>query len=154
MSHVFSCEQLINELQLQPHPEGGFYRECHRSDVLVQRSDGQMRHGCTVIDFLLTAGVISAWHRVKGADELWHYSAGAPLELLRQAPGGAVETLKLGSFPLPSWQLIPADQWQSARSLGDWSLVHCTVSPGFSFDDFELIDGDGAADRGATPQMG
>ena len=73
---------------------------------------------------------------------------------MRQAPGGAVEPLKLGSFPLPSWQLIPADQWQSARSLGDWSLVHCTVSPGFSFDDFELTDRDGAADRGATPQMG
>ena len=56
------------------------------------------------------------------------------------------ENLELGPFPQPTWQLIKADQWQSARSLGDWSLVHCTVSPGFCFDDFELIAGDGRTD--------
>ena len=154
MSQLSTSEQLIRDLQLQPHPEGGFYRECHRSAVLVQRSDGQQRHACTVIDFLLPAGVVSAWHRVLGADEIWHYSAGAPLELLRQQSGGVVETLELGPFPQPTWQLIKADKWQSARSLGDWSLVHCTVSPGFCFDDFELIAGDGRTDRRPTPQVG
>ena len=151
MSQAVSCQQLICDLQLQPHPEGGFYRECYRSDLFVQRSDEQQRQACTLIDFLLPAGVVSAWHRVLGADEIWHYSAGAALELLRQEPGGAVESLELGPFPQRTWHVIKADQWQSARSLGDWSLVHCTVSPGFCFDDFELIAGDGRTDRGPTP---
>ena len=66
----------------------------------------------------------------------------------------SVESLELGPFLQPTWQLIKADQWQSARSLGEWSLVHCTVSPGFCFDDFELIAGDGRTDRRPTPQVG
>ena len=66
---------------------------------------------------------------------------------------GAVETLELGHSRNPPG-LIKADQWQSARSLGEWSLVHCTVSPGFCFDDFEQLAGDGRTDRGPTPQVG
>ncbi len=131
-------EQLISQLELDEHPEGGFFRERYRSELLVQRSDGQQRSAGTLIDFLLPAGVESAWHRVSGAEEIWHYSAGSPLLLRREAPEGKVEELELGGFPLPTWQRVPPGWWQSARSLGAWTLVQCTVSPGFSFEDFEL----------------
>ena len=131
-------DQLIEQLQLQAHPEGGYFRERHRSDVLVRRPDGVERSAGTLIDFLLPRGVVSAWHRVSHADEIWHFSAGSPLLLQRQAPSGAVEDLELGAFPMATWHRVPPGWWQSARSLGEWSLVQCTVSPGFSFEDFEL----------------
>ena len=130
--------QLIDQLQLERHPEGGFFRECYRSKLVVQRADGQQRSAGTLIDFLLPDGVESAWHRVLGAEEIWHYSAGSPLLLRRQDPEGIVEELQLGGFPMPTWQRVPPGWWQSARSLGAWTLVQCTVSPGFSFEDFEL----------------
>ena len=130
-------DDLIRKLQLQPHPEGGFYRERHRSPVSVTRADGKTRSALTVIDFLLPAGVVSAWHRVLGADETWHFAGGSPLELLRQeTESDAIETLTLS--PEQPWQIIPAGWWQSARSLGEWTLVNCCVAPGFSFDDFEM----------------
>jgi predicted cupin superfamily sugar epimerase len=128
--------ELLRDLQLQPHPEGGFYRERHRSVETVTRADGVVRSALTVIDFLLPAGVVSQWHRVNHADETWHFAAGAPLELLRQQGNGEVERLELSAAS--SWHLIPAGWWQSARSLGEWTLVQCCVAPGFDFADFEM----------------
>jgi uncharacterized protein len=78
---------LIARYQLQPHPEGGWYRELHRSEQAVQRADGEARSALTVILFLLEAPGVSRWHRVSGADETWHFIGGDPVELL-QLPEG------------------------------------------------------------------
>jgi hypothetical protein len=129
-------DELIRDLKLQPHPEGGYYRERHRSPQTVTRVDGALRAALTVIDFLLPAGVTSAWHRVHHADETWHFAAGSPLELLRQNGDGPIDRLEVS--PSSTWALIPAGWWQSARSLGDWTLVQCCVAPGFDFADFEM----------------
>ena len=151
--------ELIRHYGLQPHPEGGWYRELHRSASRVRRADGLERSGLTTILFLLSAGVVSSWHRVTGADESWHHAGGAPLELLCLSPRGeslqrhrlaAVESALArpsGSAPelstpdrLPQpVAIVPAGWWQAARSLGDWSLVSCCVGPGFDFADFSLL---------------
>ena len=139
---------LIGELGLRPHPEGGWYRELHRSTVMVQRErDGALRSAQTLIAYLLQRGECSRWHRVGGSDEIWFHAAGAPLDLWSLPPqGGTATLLGLGSLtldPSPSGdrpvQVIAADGWQAARSRGDWSLVHCAVGPGFAFDDFQLL---------------
>ncbi len=136
----------IERFSLQPHPEGGWYRELHRSDRMVQRqSDDAQRSGLTVIVFLLQAGQRSRWHRVQGSDEVWHHVAGAPLALLRLPPHGKrAEDLLLGPHRAEEPQqsplhVVPADWWQAASSRGSWSLMHCMVSPGFAFDDFSLM---------------
>lgn len=139
---------LITELGLHPHPEGGWYRELHRSSEVVRRRDGGERAGLTVILFLLVEGSVSRWHRVQGADETWHHAGGSPLELWRLPPvGGVAEAVRLGPLPPPSVQqpapepvlVVPAGWWQAARPLGPWSLVSCCVGPGFDFADFELL---------------
>ncbi|NDG23892.1 MAG: hypothetical protein EB126_09295, partial [Synechococcaceae bacterium WBB_10_009] len=138
-----NVDALIARLGLQPHPEGGFYRELHRSPLAVQRGDGQARSALTLILFLLPAGAISRWHRVQGADESWHFIGGAPLELLlRPAAEAPTQTTVLG-FDLTRAEMaplavVPSGWWQAARSLGPWSLVSCCVGPGFDFQDFEL----------------
>jgi uncharacterized protein len=134
---------LIERHGLQPHPEGGWYREVHRSAQQVCRADGSQRAGLTVILFLLEAGRPSAWHRVHGADESWHFIGGAPLELLlRPAAEAPTQTIVLGfDLTRPEMEpmaVVPADCWQAARTLGDWTLVSCCVGPGFDFQDFEL----------------
>ena len=134
---------LIERLGLQPHPEGGWYREIHRSPQQVSRADGARRSGLTVILFLLEAGRPSLWHRVCGADESWHFVDGAPLELLLCPDHGqVVDTHRLGfSRDQPDLQpvvVVPTGWWQAARSLGAWTLVSCCVGPGFDFQDFEL----------------
>ncbi|MBT5193353.1 MAG: cupin domain-containing protein [Rhodospirillaceae bacterium] len=127
----FTAEQAIAALNLQPHPEGGHYAETYRHAP----ADGG-RGAMTAIYYLLRAGEVSAWHRVNDADEIWHYYAGAPLELRRDQ-----ETLRLGP-DLSAGQrpqlVIGMGQWQSARSLGAWTLVGCTVGPAFEFDGFEM----------------
>jgi predicted cupin superfamily sugar epimerase len=143
-----SSRLLIARHGLKPHPEGGWYREVHRSEQQVSRADGARRSGLTVILFLLEAGRPSAWHRVHGADESWHFIGGAPLELLLRASGDhPTETRLLGSglshsgLSHPELQplaVVPAGWWQAARSQGAWSLVSCCVGPGFDFQDFEL----------------
>ncbi len=143
-----TAEILVERLGLSPHPEGGWFRELHRSPIPVQRGDGEGRCGLTVIWFLLRATEISRWHRVSGADETWHHAGGAPLALSLLPPAGGVPDhrilgpigVEIGneteSLPV---QVVPAGWWQAARSLGDWSLVTCCVGPGFSFEDFELL---------------
>ncbi|WP_311134704.1 cupin domain-containing protein [Synechococcus sp. CS-1328] len=154
--------RLIRQLELQPHPEGGWYRELHRSAVgVVRQDDGQPRAGLTLIAFLLQAGESSRWHRVRQADELWYHGGGAPLDLLRLPPqGGSTEHLRLGRLDAADpqqqpVQLIPADWWQAARSMGDWSLSYCSVGPGFDFADFNLLADLPLAERpdGADPAL-
>jgi predicted cupin superfamily sugar epimerase len=134
--------ELVQMLELTPHPEGGSYREIWRSPQSVEPDDGRgARTALTGIYFLLPAGAVSRWHRVR-SDEIWHFCEGAPLELL-QADGGAwtLDRTRLG--PLAADQApvrcVPAGRWQAARSLGPYTLVSCVVGPGFEFADFELL---------------
>ncbi len=127
-------DEIIARLGLRPHPEGGHYRETFRA------TDGG-RGASTAIYFLLKAGDRSHWHKVLDADELWHYYAGAPLELSLSDDGRAVRRLRLG-IDLPLGEMpqavVPRGVWQAARSLGAWTLIGATVSPGFLFETFEL----------------
>ena len=130
-----TAAQVIARLDLQPHPEGGYFRETFRDHA----EPGQ-RAASTAIYFLLEAGVISRWHRVD-AVEVWHWYAGAPLALSIADGSGASQTIRLGSDVLGSDHpqvVVPAHHWQQAGSLGAWTLAGCTVSPGFTFDGFEI----------------
>lgn len=233
------ARELIARLGLHPHPEGGWYRELHRSETTVQRhGDGRDRAGLTLIAYLLCRGERSRWHRVRNADEIWHHGAGAPLDLWCLPPeGGTARLLGLGALtggggrtprdrsgdgprtdglgadrpaeaepgaealikgdPISSGpghgdpageavaqgggvqrgpggaapgaeeagcraaegdapvRVIAAHWWQAARSRGEWSLVYCTVGPGFSFEDFELLADHPASQRptGATLEL-
>jgi uncharacterized protein len=126
---------LIDRLGLVPHPEGGHYAETWRDAPA-----GGSRGAGSAILFLLRAGEVSAWHRVDAA-EVWHHYAGAPLELAIATPPGGVVRHRLGDAIQDGERpqvTVPASTWQSARSLGPWTLVGCTVAPAFSFDGFEL----------------
>ena len=129
---------VIRLLELQRHPEGGWYRETWR------HRDGEGRRGAgTAIYYMLGAGEVSAWHRVD-ATEIWHWYAGAPLQLDLAPSEGAVERYRLGPDLVTGDRpqiIVPEGIWQSARSLGAWSLVGCTVSPAFVFSGFELAPG-------------
>jgi uncharacterized protein len=120
---------------LKPHPEGGFYRETFRDFAAAGE-----RAASTAIYFLIPAGVVSRWHRVDAA-EVWHWYAGSALSLSIARPGGPVQVIRLGNDltagEVPQ-AVVPAGQWQQAESLGAWSLVGCTVAPGFEFDGFEI----------------
>ena len=130
-----SANEIIAALDLEPHPEGGFYRETFRDPAQVAG-----RAVSTAIYFLLPEGVVSRWHRVDAA-EVWHWYAGAPLALSVSAPEEGVHTICLGSNLEAGDRpqaVVPAGWWQQAESLGAWTLVGCTVAPGFSFDGFEI----------------
>jgi predicted cupin superfamily sugar epimerase len=133
-----SAASIIAKLGLKPHPEGGHYRETFRDTHTV---DG--RPASTSIYFLLARGERSHWHRVD-AVEIWHYYAGAPLKL-EIVDGSKEEIVRLGGNIHEGENpqvTVPALAWQAAESLGDWTLVGCTVAPGFSFDGFELAPKD------------
>ncbi len=129
------AEEVVGLLGLEPHPEFGHYRETFRDSHRV----GAGRSASTAIYYLLRAGERSHWHRVDAA-EVWHWYTGAPL-LLRMAVAGALKTVRLG-VDLEAGErpqaVVPAGTWQSAESLGAWTLVGCTVAPGFAFSGFEL----------------
>ena len=130
-----SPEDIVRQLGMQPHPEGGWYVETFRDTA------GGERGHSTAIYYLLTSGQRSHWHRVHDAAEIWHYYAGAPLALHRSQDGAASETLTLGPNLIAGERpqaIIPANWWQSAETLGDFTLVGCTVSPGFVFSSFEM----------------
>jgi len=134
--------ELIRELQLAAHPEGGYYRRLFTS--ALRDADG--RAASSAILFLLPGGVVSRWHRVD-ADELWHYHEGAPLELLVAQTPDQARSERLGPAAvdqLPQ-RVVPAQAWQAARSLGDFTLVGCTVAPEFRFDGFRLLADDATA---------
>ncbi len=132
-----SADEIIRLLALQPHPEGGHYRETFRDSQNNDAISG--RAASTAIYFLLRAGEISRWHRVDAA-EVWHWYAGAPL-MLSIAEGAEKRGIRLGTDLLAGERpqaVVPARAWQQAQSLGDWTLVGCTVAPGFEFAGFEL----------------
>ena len=132
---MISAPEIIGLLDLAPHPEGGWFKETFRDEP---GPDGRAKS--TAIFFLLAVGEESAWHRVDAA-EVWHFYDGAPLELRVAAEGQAAITRLLGS-DLAAGQrpqlVVPAEVWQSARSTGAWTLVGCTVAPGFTFEGFEM----------------
>lgn len=134
-------EELVSQLQLQPHPEGGFYAETYRSAVLVPTPAGP-RPAATMIYFLLTAGNFSAFHRI-ASDEGWHHYEGASLHVHVLHTDGRYECIKLGkeADAVPqAW--VPAGAWFASEVAGPegYALVGCTVAPGFDFADFELAD--------------
>lgn len=130
-----TADEIIAALQLAPHPEGGYFRETFRDEA-----QGGGRAHSTAIYFLLKAGEVSRWHRVD-AVEVWHWHAGAPLMLAIAPPNGAQAQVKLGPAILDGERpqgVVPNGHWQQAWSLGAWTLVGCTVAPGFTFDGFEM----------------
>ena len=129
-----TAAEVIRLLDLRPHPEGGHFRETFRD---AREIDG--RSASTAIYFLLARGECSHWHRVD-AVEAWHYYAGAPLALSIAEPKGTT-VVRLGPDLVGGERpqaAVPAGAWQAAESLGDWTLVGCTVAPGFVFTAFEL----------------
>lgn len=128
-----TASEIIDHLNLAPHPEGGWYRQ-------TWAGEGETRPTGTCIYFLLTKGQSSRWHKVD-AVEIWLYHAGAPLILSVSATdkGPATDHLLTPDLPHGDPQIIvPKGFWQAAKSTGDWTLVSCTVSPGFQFSGFTL----------------
>lgn len=134
---ALTADELIRELNLQPHPEGGWFVETYRDN-----RGGERGHS-TAIYFLLKAGESSHWHRVMDAAEVWHHYAGAPLELGMWSGEGDVTWQSLGSDLAAGERpqaVVPAGWWQAAVTTGEWTLVGCTVAPGFDFSAFELAE--------------
>lgn len=134
-----SAADVIRLLGLKPHPEGGYYVETFRDGRLIEG-----RSASTAIYYLLDTGDVSQWHRVD-AVETWHWHAGAPLVLTVSPNGHDASAYHLGN-DLKAGQrpqlVVPAGWWQTATSLGAWTLVGCTVAPGFDFSGFELAPPD------------
>ena len=132
-------KELIALLDLAPHPEGGWYKETWRAEA----TDGDRAAG-TAIYYLLEAGDVSHWHRVDAA-EIWHWYAGGPLSLTVSPNGHDAENFvlgaELGAGQRPQ-RIVAPGWWQTATSLGAWTLVGCTVSPGSEFSGFEMADPD------------
>jgi len=139
MGSVPTAAEIIARLELKPHPEGGHYRETFRDS----RRDVDGRSASTAIYFLLARGERSHWHRIDAA-EVWHYYAGSALNL-QIADGVGQRCISLGpdlaAGEVPQ-TIVPAQAWQAAESSGDWTLVGCTVAPGFDFATFELAEPD------------
>ena len=134
-----SASDVIVALDLKPHPEGGHYRETFRDSSV----DTNGRSRSTAIYFLLSRGERSHWHRID-AVEVWHYYAGDSLTLrIADKDGTRIITLgaDIGSGEAPQ-AIVPARAWQAAESVGEWTLVGCTVAPGFDFATFELAPKD------------
>ncbi len=135
-----SAAELIARFGLEPHPEGGWYREVFRSGELLQTSRGP-RAALTSIYFLLEQHQHSRWH-VVSSDEIWHHAGGAPLELLVYAPQSSRLQRHVLGPPQDGQEpvgIARAGEWQAARSLGAWSLLGCDVAPGFDFEDFSFV---------------
>jgi predicted cupin superfamily sugar epimerase len=145
-AQILTAAAVVRLLDLKPHPEGGYFRETFRDTpppypppLAGEGREGVGRAASTAIYFLLARGERSHWHRID-AVEVWHWYAGAPLELEISQSAGRVERVTLGN-DLASGQhpqaIVPAHSWQAAQSLGDWTLCGCTVAPGFDFKHFE-----------------
>ncbi len=136
------ADDLVRELLLAPHPEGGFYRELFRSRRMVRTDDGRSeRWAATTIFYLLRGTDVNKWHRV-ASDEIWHWYEGAPLELhlldpqLTRAKTERVGPVGDAQVPV---RVVPAGCWQAVRCTGEYTLAGCTVAPGFEFSDFRLL---------------
>jgi predicted cupin superfamily sugar epimerase len=140
LTAALTAANVIRLLDLKPHPEGGHFRETFRD---ARQVDGA-RAASTAIYFLLALGERSHWHRVDAA-EIWHWHAGAPFELDIASASRQRERVTLGSDLVAGQRpqaVVSAHAWQSAKTLGDWTLVGCTVAPGFEFARFELAPKD------------
>lgn len=139
--HQDAAERLISRLSLVPHPEGGHYREFYRSPLPVPYPGMGVRPGATIIYYLLKKGERSAWHRIR-SEEVWQFVTGDPLEL--HTVSSDFRTFRTNILALEDGAdpacTVPPGIWQAARSLGSFSLVICTVSPGFDFKDLEFLD--------------
>jgi uncharacterized protein len=145
---MLSAEEVIDRLQLMPHPsEGGYFRETYRAPLrfmpqaLPPEYDGE-RSASTAIYYLLTPDTFSALHRVK-SDEVFHFYAGDTIEMLQLWPDGNGKTVHIGNdlaAGLAPQLVVPAGVWQGCRlvSGGRWALMGCTVAPGFDYSDFEI----------------
>ncbi len=128
-----SAKDIITMLDLTPHPEGGHFRETFRDEA------------STAIFYLLEAGECSHWHRVHGSSEVWHHYAGGPLALTLSPDGHDAEAHRLGTaidMGEKPQLVVPPDWWQTAESLGRWTLTGCTVAPAFDFANFEMAPPD------------
>ena len=130
-----AAAEIIAALNLEPHPEGGWFCQTFRDDGPDARGHS------TAIYFLLEAGKPSHWHKVHGSSEVWLYHAGAPIRL-KLSKDGKAETHHLLGIDLAAGErpqlIVPPGWWQAAETIGDWTLVSCTVAPGFLFENFEL----------------
>ncbi|MFN0217180.1 MAG: cupin domain-containing protein [Hyphomicrobium sp.] len=136
-----TADDVIALLGLAPHPEGGYFRETFCDSGATTGPRGE-RAFSTAIYFLLRQGEASRWHRVDAA-EVWHHYAGAPLRLEIAPPKGPATANRLGGRLADGERpqvVVPAGDWQRAQSLGAWTLVGCTVAPGFDFAGFEIAD--------------
>lgn len=134
-----TAADVVGLLDLQPHPEGGHFRETFRDEA-----GAEGRAASTAIYYLLAAGELSAWHRID-AVEVWHHYAGGPLALTVSENGHDAWSVRLGgnlSAGERPQTVVPAGAWQTAESLGRWTLVGCTVAPAFEFAGFELAPPD------------
>lgn len=148
---MFTTTQLIEQYQLQPHPEGGWYKETYRSNESIPATAlpgrfGGDRHFSTAIYFLLEQGNFSAFHKIK-SDECWHFYAGQPLYIYVLHDDGKMEIIKLGRDILNGelfQYVVPANCWFASRPApkSPFCFVGCTVSPGFDFADFEMAKGE------------
>ncbi len=134
------ADAIIRAFRLSPHPEGGWYREFHRSERVLERLPGYPgpRPAFTLIWFCLRRGEFSAFHRLR-SEEAWFHLAGGPLEMVLLSPGRAERRTVLSvEDGGPPGTVVPAGVFQAARPAGDYSFVSCVVAPGFHFGDFEL----------------
>ena len=138
------AQELIDGLGLAPHPERGYYVETYRAPLLVEGLPAPFagpHAASTAIYFLVTRAQPTTYlHRLL-SDEIFHFYEGGPLDVLLLGPNGAGEVRRLGTNVAAGERpqgVVPAGSWQAARSLGDWTLVGCTVAPGFEFGRFEL----------------
>ncbi len=148
MHPAADVQKLIEQLELHPHPEGGFYRETYRHEGQIGEGTHHRNLG-TAIYFLLPGDLVTGWHAV-ASDEMWHFYAGDPIVLERINAEGEFFRHLLGTdFELGQkpQSLVPKHDWQRAYSTGKWSLCGCTVQPGFDFRDFELISNEKLANR-------
>jgi uncharacterized protein len=130
---VLDPDEVVRRLGLEPHPEGGYYRETFRSPSLLSLPDGRVRVASTAIYYLLPPGTHSAWHQVT-SDEVWHHYDGGPLRLYVLGQG------KHRLDPAHPQAVVPAGAWQAAEPDGEAVLCGCTVAPGFDFADFRMGD--------------
>ncbi|MEO0878751.1 MAG: cupin domain-containing protein [Pseudomonadota bacterium] len=138
LNENLTAEDIVTFLKLEPHREGGFYRRTYEGPAVNGRA------ASTAIYYLLPAGECSHWHRIDAA-EIWHHYAGGPLALTISENGHDVTALRLGpnvSGAERPQAIVPPGAWQTAESLGRWTLVGCTVAPGFTWDTFELAPPD------------
>lgn len=136
-----SAQTYIQKFDMAPHPEGGYFKEIYRSDENISHHSLPARFSgarsfSTAIYFLLEQGDKSHLHRIQ-SDEMWHFYAGDPLEIIQISPDGVLERVILEN-KTHFTHIVPAGYWFGSRSQGAFSLVGCTVAPGFDFADFEM----------------